>query len=337
MIKMKTKSASILVLTLWVLSLLILFLIGVGQNVKAHLNFASHMKKRVKNYYIAKAGVELGIAAISQEEDSPTENLQASWANDQDLFKEISLDGGYLSLTYSLDNAEGQQQVLYGVEDECSKININKIPLENIRILLERAADLDQEEAIDLAAAIKDWRDADKSVSLGGAEDQYYQGLEQPYQTSNSEFELIQELLFVRGVTAEIFSKIKEVITVYGQGKVNINTTDAFTLYALGLDKGFAQAIIQFRQGGDQEDGTGDDNVFDSVNSIREAKALFTEESAQLNQLVSKGLLTVNSNTFRINSLGKTVKSETGPKRLISCVVEKEEGQQPKIVYWHEK
>ncbi|MCF7872902.1 MAG: general secretion pathway protein GspK [Candidatus Omnitrophica bacterium] len=332
----KKKKSSVLVLTLWILSLLVVFSIGIGQNVRAHLNFASHIKKRVKNYYMAKGGIEKAIAVLESDQDLGVDNLSESWANDQDLFKQLPLNGGYLTISYTLDNG-GQQQVLYGVEDECSKININKVSKDILSSLLERIGGLESEQAIDVAAAIKDWRDADQLVSLGGAEENYYQGLKEPYQCSDSEFELVEELLFVKGMTQELFSKIKKLVTVYGQGKININTVDALTLYALGLNKDFAQRIIEYRQGSDLKDGTEDDNLFQSVGAIRGMKALFTEESTQLNTLISKNLFTVVTNTFRINSLAKTRKEEGGVGRYIECVVKRDKGNQSEIVYWRER
>jgi general secretion pathway protein K len=334
---MKNKRSSVLVLTLWILSLLVFFSIGIGKNVRAHLNFASHLKKRVKNYYIAKGGIEKAIAVIEMDQNLAVDDLSESWANDQDLFGKVPLDGGYLTISYTLDNIDGKEQVLYGVEDECSKININKVAKDILRSLFERIGGLSNEEAINVAAAIKDWRDADQSISSGGAENDYYQELEEPYKCSNREFELVEELLLVKGITQDIFSKVQKLITVYGQGKININTVDASTLYALGLNNDFAQRIIEYRQGSDREDGTEDDNSFQTVPGIRGMDALFTEESTQLNTLISKNLFTVTTNTFRINSLGETHEEGGGVRRYVSCVVKREQGEQPEILYWREK
>jgi general secretion pathway protein K len=334
---MVRKKSSVLVLILWILSLLVLFSIGIGQNVRAHLNFVSHLKKRVKNYYIAKGGVEKAIAVIELDQDLTTDNFKKDWANNSELFEKVALDGGYLILSYNVDNGDGQTQTLYGVEDESSKININKVSKEILRSVFERVGELGHEEAINVAASIKDWRDADHLVSLGGAENDYYHGLKESYQCSNSEFELVEELLFVKGVTPEVFSKIKDIVTVYSQGKININTVGARVLYALGLNKDFAQRIIEYRKGNDGKDGTEDDNLFQTVSDIRGMKALFTEESTQLNSLISKNLFTVATNTFRINSIGKTRKEEGGSKRSITCVLKRQEDKQPEILYWREK
>ena len=116
--------------------------------------------------------------------------------------------------------------------------------------------------------------------------------MEIPYECKDGKFEVLEELLLIRGMTPEIYSKIKGAVTVYGNGRININTVGLDVLQALGLSKSFAERIIKYRQGDDEEDGTEDDNIFDSVEDIRDIGPLFTEESIVLNQLISQNILT---------------------------------------------
>lgn len=324
-------------MTLWVLGLLVVFSLGVGRNVRAHLGFSSHLKKRVKNYYLARGGVEKGMALVVEDEELKSDNLTERWANSEADFRDIFLDGGYISLSYVLSGAEGKDLVLYGVEDESRRININKVSAGVIRSLLERVAGVDKEEAIDIAAAVRDWIDPDDVISTGGAEKEYYKKLDEPYECKNRELESIEELLLVKGMTPEILSKIRDVITVYTKGRININTTDSLVLYALGLNKDFASRIISFRRGSDGKDGTEDDVIFNSAGDIGKMGGLFTEESTQLNSLISKGLFSVVSDTFRINSTGRERSVDDSPKRTITCVIRRESGERPEILWWREK
>jgi general secretion pathway protein K len=337
LLKMMPKKASILVLTLWVLTLLVVFSIGIGYNVRSYLRFASHLKKRVKNYYLAQGGIERGIAAVVNEQEWENDNLTEKWANNQELFKDLSLDSGYLTLSYRLNNFGKEKVVLYGVADESSRININKVPSSVLSSLLERIGRISKEKAIDIAAAIKDWIDLDDAVSFAGAENKYYKGLDKPYQCKNGEFEFIEELLLVRGMTPAILDKIKEVITVYSKGKININTADALTLYALGLNQDFARRIIEFRQGGDGKSGTEDDKVFKTAAEIRQMGSLFTEEATQLNSLISKGLFSVSSDTFRVHSIGRSREDEDSYQRNITCVFRRQKEEPPEILYWRQE
>jgi competence ComEA-like helix-hairpin-helix protein len=56
----------------------------------------------------------------------------------------------------------------------------------------------------DIAAAIIDWRDADNQVTPGGAEADYYNSLQPPYQPRNGPFQTVRELLMVKGISSEL-------------------------------------------------------------------------------------------------------------------------------------
>lgn len=57
---------------------------------------------------------------------------------------------------------------------------------------------------LDVADAILDWIDADDTAREAGAELSYYQSLPQPYRPRNGPIRSLDELLLVRGVTAEM-------------------------------------------------------------------------------------------------------------------------------------
>lgn len=331
---------SILIITLWVLSLLTILAVNLGFTTRSQLHYARHLQNRLKMYYLAKAGIERAIIELINDEIQGIDTLIEPWANNDELFKEMPLGEGFITVSYQLqlqgeDNV-GEEITLYGAMDESSKIDINRAPIKILITLLERIGEVGTEEAVDIAGAIMDWRDANIVTSPGGAEDKYYQGLDMPYECKNEKFQIPEELLLVKGMTPEIFSKIKEVITVYGTGKVNINTASYPALYALGLSESLCRQIVEFRQGRDGEMGTEDDNIFESVQQIRNVGPLFTEESIQINQLISSNILTVKSDIFRINSSGQ-LKDERGVRsRDIVCILRREKLKGPQILYWLE-
>ncbi|MFH1282001.1 MAG: hypothetical protein ABIH91_04740, partial [Candidatus Omnitrophota bacterium] len=61
-------------------------------------------------------------------------------------------------------------------------------------------------------------------------------------------FSTINEVLLVKEITKDKFLLFKDLITVYGAGKVNINTVSKTVLMALGLDEEAANAILHFRR-----------------------------------------------------------------------------------------
>ena len=335
---MKTKNGSILILTIWVLSFLTIFAIGMGSIVSSQLNLASYFKDRLTMYYLAKAGVERATVELITDRNKSCDTLNEDLTNNESFFKEIPLDTGYFSVSYHLKDKTGLDEVFYGAEDEASKININYAPAEALKSLLKIIGEVDDGTASDIANAVIDWRDEDIVVSPFGAEDDYYKSLELPYSCKNKKFQVLEELLLVRGMTPEIFLKIKDLVTVYGEGKTNINTAGFSIFLALGLSNDFAERMIKFRQGTDEKDGTIDDNVFKSVEDMRNIGPMFTEESIALNRLISYDMCAVKSDIFRITSSG-VLKKDKGRelRRTITCVIMRKGEDKPKILYWREE
>ncbi|MDD5282300.1 MAG: type II secretion system protein GspK [Candidatus Omnitrophica bacterium] len=330
--------ASILIITLWVLGFLTVFVVNLGFMVRSQLQFADHLQDRMKMYYLARAGIERVVAELSNDETESYDSFNESWANNEEFFKDAVFGGGFITLSYHPGDQEGDEgeMTLYGAMDESSKIDINNAPQDILITLLERIGKVEAEEAIDISGAILDWRDKDVAVSTGGAEDGYYQGLSSPYECKDGKFQIPEELLLVKGMTLEIFSEIKDVITVYDTEKVNINTASFDCLYALGLNRSLCEQIIKFRQGSDGLSGTEDDFIFKTPSALMSIGSLFTEEATQINTLISRNILTVRSDIFRINSLGQLKNARGTRSREIVCVLKRQKNKGAKILYWHE-
>jgi DNA uptake protein ComE-like DNA-binding protein len=61
-------------------------------------------------------------------------------------------------------------------------------------------------------------------------------------------FKSINEVLLVEGMSTEIFALFKDMVTVYGNGKVNLNTASKPVLLALGMDEELVDALLSFRK-----------------------------------------------------------------------------------------
>jgi general secretion pathway protein K len=103
-----------------------------------------------------------------------------------------------------------------------------------------------------VCSALIDWVDPDadrngcdirsETATVAGAEDSYYQLLAKPYQRKNAAFDSLEELHLVQGVSDEFFDRFffpdvddekSRVVTVWGSGKVNVNSANPRTLLAL--------------------------------------------------------------------------------------------------------
>jgi Type II secretion system (T2SS), protein K len=142
----------------------------------------------------------------------------------------------------------------------------------------------------------------------GGAESFYYRSLKDPYDPSNRKLEVLEELLWVKGMTPDIFRKLRGFLTVWGDGKININTASREVLLSVGCTPSLAEKIVVFRNGNDEIPGTPDDKVFDRVESIppRLSSGAFLgmEDEAALLQLYSMNAWTVSSVYFTVKAQG---------------------------------
>lgn len=103
-----------------------------------------------------------------------------------------------------------------------------------------------------ICSAIIDWADSDEELEAcdpfsdqapaTGAEDNYYQTIGLPYFRKNAAFDSLEELRLVRGMGDDFWATFvdpdpsdprKRVLTVWGSGKVNVNTANAQTLWSL--------------------------------------------------------------------------------------------------------
>ena len=94
-------------------------------------------------------------------------------------------------------NPTDETQYQFGLVDEASKLNINTATFDMMMALPNMTSDL--------AAAIIDWRDADDNIDPnGGAENEFYLGMPEPYYCKNDTFETPEEILLVKGSTTDL-------------------------------------------------------------------------------------------------------------------------------------
>ncbi len=90
---------------------------------------------------------------------------------------------------------------------------------------------IESQKIEEISSAVVDWLDTDFFPdSYLGAEDDYYKNEQPPRLTSNQFFFDITELRDVKGVTEEIFQKLKPYICVFNsfETKINVNSLNPF-------------------------------------------------------------------------------------------------------------
>ncbi|MEK6567538.1 MAG: general secretion pathway protein GspK [Candidatus Omnitrophota bacterium] len=322
-------------LALWSLSLLTVFSVALGYGLRQKLSLVKRIDERERLRLIAEAGVRKALFELIRQETEGCNSLKDHVSNDPELFKDAHLEGGSFSVSYNFMNEpEGVLETRYGLSDEESKINLNTSGLVVLKNLFA-AVGLDEVEAQELAASIVDWRDKDSqlSIPLGSAEDPYYHGLPYPYEAKDSEFESLDELLLVKGMTPEISEKLKDYVTVSSAGRININTASSLVLISLGLDEDTADKIIRHRSADDGVLGNEDDNVFmetsDIVPHLSQAFPLSDSQISKLTIVIDQGL-DVYSNNFMIKSTAGLNNRKAELK--VVCIAD----IFGKILYWRE-
>lgn len=364
--KSVNNKGSILITTLWIIATLTVFAMGIGFRASLEARLSKYNMDKTEARYLAKAGLYKAMerigdntneydtvyeCGIALETRSDTEEGEAQETTKEIFGKDSNpMGNGSFSVHYKMKGEGDKLRTVYGLMDEERKININISKLmiatdreaEYKRVLSALSDDLTEE----MLNSMLDWQDTDDSVSTpGGAEDFDYDA-EFGYLCKDADFEALEELMLVKGMTWDIFKEIEKYITVYGDGAVNINTAPEEVLLAL-IDDGSGQfgelvdSIMIFRKGDDGLEGTSDDRFFltiDDVNALIEnvsidenQKNMFVNRIDYVNALVA---LSFKSSAYRILSHGYVGRVT----KVIDCVITRgaeEEGAS--MAYYHEE
>lgn len=201
-----------LFLVLWVLTLLSVIVGEFCRTMRTEVNITRNFKEETQAYYIALAGLNTAIAELVKNEVTPPQ-VKASEASETSDTEEEKIEWRTNTNIPRIPFAQGYFKVTIG--NESGKININKADQRLLKMMLNRF-DLEENDKEGIADSILDWRDKDNLHRLNGAEDDYYQSLPEPYECKDGDFDSIEELLLVKGMTPEIFyGGLKDIVTVW--------------------------------------------------------------------------------------------------------------------------
>jgi general secretion pathway protein K len=333
--KRKRTDGSILILALWAVCLLAALSVILGYEVRQKIRLSYRLEEKESLSLVAQAGVMQALALVSSAEEKSWSALADAWSVNEPLFKDVALQGGYYRVGYDVTDEQGNTQTRFGLTDEERKVNVNTADA----VVIERlcvALGIEETDAQGLAACIVDWRDKDSDVlsATSGAEDSYYRGLPDPYDAKDAPLSLPEELMLVKGMTPEFFEKLANYVTVYGSGKININTAPEPVLSALGLSQGVIRDIMSFRAGRDNVQGTADDGFFDTpltiTQKLAQSNALTEDEMTELAN-TSVALLGTESQSFLVQSRAYPRGGKV-PGVTVRAVID----NKGSILYWQE-
>jgi len=300
-----------------------IFAVAIGNAVNQYIRVGAYFQNSPRARHAAEAAVRAAVDVLSADRNE-YDALTEAWGfhNDADKKKSTPFKGVPI----------GQGTFSFEIIDEARKINLRTASAQTLERFLSAVGHSDAQTAHTLANSILDWQDVDNGTREGGAENFYYRALKDSYDVPNRKLEIIEELLWVKGMTPDLFQKIKDLVTIWGDGKININTASREVLLSVGCTASLAEKIVAYRLGNDGVAGTEDDKVFDRVELIPETLMrgafLGMEDEASLLQTYSMSMFTVSSVYFTVKAQG-TVGGRT---ERIDCILDRS----GKISSWRE-
>lgn len=208
-------------------------------------------KETVLARHLAEAGIQQGIRELLS--DAAVHGLDE---DGQVVFYQVAPGGGATPKKLpELPRSHvrlGSGEFSYRITDEEARLNLNLgLPARLGNLLTALGVDKVQRDAI--SDSIEDWRDANDTRRLNGAESDDYLQLPLSYRARNGNPQDVAELLQVKGVTPELYygsgdqPGLVDLVSVRGRGTVNLNTAPKLILQAVGLSEAEIDDIFQSR------------------------------------------------------------------------------------------
>lgn len=325
------KKGAVLIIALWILSMLALLAISIGRRTSIELRLLKYHLSRSQAFHLARAAIER-IYAEKNTDNNNYDSLNEAWSNKlkadgEPLFKDFPLGNGTFTLKYNQADAD-----YYGMRDESSKLNINKIldndsqPINNRKEefinLIKKVLPEKDTQAQEIAERFIDWIDKDNQTET------FSNG---EIQAKNSPLDRLEELTMIDDfISIEDGNKLSDYITIYGDGSININTAPQEVLSSLCCDKDgnslgntTAEKFITYR-------GSGENGEIKPIENI---DTLFTSEiiSAEEKKIL-ESRSAVQGSFYKIKSQAEV----HGVKKEISAVINFTKDTAPEYLYWYE-
>jgi general secretion pathway protein K len=239
-----------LIIVLWIFIFLFAVALDFSSDVRDEANAAHRFSEDTQGYYLALAGFQRALYEYaSQSQDGPASGKERP--------------PGFFDLSWHEEKL-GNGSLRVRLVDEGGKINLNRVDEATLRRILANIG-VDEPRRSELVDAILDWKDPDNLHRVNGAENGYYESLSPPYTAKNGLFDTVEELLWVKGMTAELFfgdarpeaensagrrPSLIEIFTVDSPiDRVNLRTTSAEVLHALlGIPLEKTRAFVEERK-----------------------------------------------------------------------------------------
>jgi general secretion pathway protein K len=224
------QSGVALLIVLWVVVLLLTIALSFSVMARTEIFSTLTFKEQLENKYLAESGLQRGIVELFYR--AANKNKQAFFVEE----KICRTDG--TAYVGKLENGSYK----LSITDESGKININTLTDSSGIVLNNLLVNfgIEKETADTIVDSILDWKSTTGLHRLHGADSDYYSSLPNPYKAKNANFDNLEELLLVKGVTSDIlYGKgqrpgLIRFLTIYGDASgININAAAPEVLKAI--------------------------------------------------------------------------------------------------------
>jgi len=237
--RVAARKGSALLMVLWLTAALSALGLAVANDVRSETERTETHVDDSRAYFEARGAVERAA-------------LHVLWASE--YFSADRRPMYYQSGNPNMELDFPSASVHVDVIPETSKLSLNFTrPEELVRLLLALGAT--QDKALEITAAIVDWRKPVDPVSPSPF-DAFYLSQTPSFIPRHASFQENEELLLVKGVTTELYygsalganhDGLRDCLSVYGSGAVDINTARPATFEAIGLSAADADTLVKSR------------------------------------------------------------------------------------------
>jgi general secretion pathway protein K len=238
------RRGSALLTVLWLSACLAAIAFSVSSSVRAETDRVEAGSNGLRAWYLATGAVERGIQWMLWGE---------SYRNPDGTPRFWQFGAPRMNMTFPSGNA------VVEMIPESAKFDINHVSAEDlVKVVAAVAGDSDR--AREITGAILDWRGG----AAGSSYDQYYFSISPTFKARHASFQEIEELLFVRGMTPEIFygnfvadsqgalyssGGLRDCLSVWGSmGPFDVNGMSPALMTAVGVPPEGVQAIVARRK-----------------------------------------------------------------------------------------
>jgi len=241
----KRETGGALLIVLWLSAALAAIGLSVSTTIRTETEHTSTVADGLRAHYLASGSIERGVQWM----------MWGGGARNPDGTARFWERGKpRMQMTYATGD------VVVEMIPETAKLNVNTTPPDELlRVVTALTGDAEQASAV--VAGIVDWRgSAQTQMSFDG----FYLQLGPSFQPRHASLEEIEELLFVRGVTPELFygnyiadgqgllyarGGLRDCLSVWGtRGPVDANGASPAVLEAIGMTRDQADLVVRRRR-----------------------------------------------------------------------------------------